>query len=287
MSPAQWRLGCQVFPWHQARGLGFGMNDEGRACLPDILADVASVGFAGFEVLASAVPLDSPQRMTDAMARLGLAFAGAHSGAPWWQPGAAATIPAIVDAAGRLRALGCERLIVSMYPFVPPDADSTTFRQVAHNLRDLGRACRDDAGLPAAFHNHAPELAHGAACIDAIVDACDADEMQLAPDLGWVAIGGIEPVQFVSRFGSRIAYVHARDVSEVGPRGHTLEVGRGVIDYVAVAAALDANGFDGWLVAESEYAEPWAGCDDPTESARLHMTALRSALTRRVTPTPD
>jgi sugar phosphate isomerase/epimerase len=159
-------------PWFQARGLGFGASDEGRACLPDILAEVAQVGFTGFEVLAPAVPIDTPHTMTDTMARLGLRFAGAHTGAPSWMPEAGARIPDTVDTARRLRAVGCQRLIVSMYPFIPADADAAMLRRVASQLRELGCACRDDVGIPVAFHNHVRALRHREQPFHRIVITC-------------------------------------------------------------------------------------------------------------------
>ena len=273
-----WPVGCQVMPWFQARGLDMGMNDEGRASLPGILDQVAAAGFVGFEVVGASVPVDTPDTFVHTMATLELRFAGAHIGEPWWRPDARASIRANVDAVARLKALGCERVIVSNFPFMPADADAVMIRQAADHLQELGRACRDECGLPVAFHNHAPEIANNAACIEAIVERCDPGAMELAPDLGWVAIGGIEPVEFIDRFGARITYVHARDVSESGPNGRTLETGQGVIDYSGVIAALERQAFNGWLIAESEFGPSWGGHDDPDQSARLHFAGLKRSL---------
>lgn len=101
--------------------------------------------------------------------------------------------------------------------------------------------------------------------------------MQLAPDLAWVAIGGMEPLDFIDRFGARIAYAHAVDVSAVGSAGHCLETGRGVINYAEVTKALRQCAFAGWVIAETYLGPSWRGARDPEQSARLHFAGLTQA----------
>ena len=273
-----WPLGCQLMPWFQARGLEWGMTEEGHASLPDILDQVSIAGFTGFEVLAVAVPIDRPDAFVHKMTKLQLNFAGAHIFEPLWQSNGGASIPTAATTACRFKAIGCENLVVSMYPPLPSDGDTGMIRRAARHLCELGRACRDECGLPVVFHNHDQEIADNAACIDEIVQTCEADVMQLAPDLGWVAIGGINPLDFIDRFGERIAYLHARDVTEFGPNGRCLETGQGAVDYVRVADALERQEFEGWFIAESEFDPSWAGDTDPDQSAHLHFEGLTKSL---------
>ena len=273
-----WPLGCQVGSCFRARGLESGASQEGHASLPGILGQVAAAGFIGFEVVALAVPIDSPDALVHKMAVLKLRFAGAHIAEPLWQSNVEASISAAAATASRFKVIGCEHLVVSMAPSLPPEADTGMIRQVAANLYKLGHACRDGSGLPEVFHNHGREMANNAACIDAIVQKCDPSIMQLAPDLGHAAIGGINPVDFVDRFGARIAYLHAQDVSELGSKGRALETGQGVIKYLEVATALERHDFEGWIIAESHYGPSWAGDRDPDHSARLQFKGLTVSL---------
>jgi sugar phosphate isomerase/epimerase len=275
-----WPLGCQVMPWLQAQGLALG--EASRDALPDIIRSVAAIGFRGFETLMPNLPLDEPGPLLETMAASGgIRLAAAHAAGAWWDPAAAGRIAELVAQARALRLLGCDRLVVSLFP--RPDAGPTAehIACAVRALGRLGRACREEAGVAIGFHNHPWEMTNDARVIAALVEGCPPEDIQLAPDLGWVAIGGVDPVEFIHRFGSRIAYLHARGVTELGPGGCTVEVGQGILDYDHIAAALERADFRGWVVAESEYRPPWAGNDDPDASARLHMQGLRAALRRR------
>ena len=267
----RWPLGCQARPWLQTLG-----REALKARLPEVMVQIAAIGFSGFETALDCLPLDDPEAFHEASARAnGLVLCGAHTGGKWWDAAGAESIAPLVDRARRLPALGCRRLVVSMQP-LPPGATDEQIDRVAETLEQLGRACRQAADVDVAFHNHAAELADDARVIGAIVERCAA--VGLGADLGWVAHAGMDVAAFLRRFGRRIAYLHVRDVTEFGPQGGFVEVGRGVLDYGAILGALDAVGYAGWLVAESEFTEHWRGATDPRETARAQFGGLRAAL---------
>lgn len=268
----RWPLGCQARPWLQTWGV-----DGLRQRLPEVMARLSAIGFAGFETTLAALPLDDPPAFADAAARAGgIALCGGHAGGAWWDADAAVGIDPLAARASRLPALGCERLVVSMQTPPPVLADEEIARIVA-NLDRLGRACRA-GGVAVVFHNHAAELADDARVLAAIAERCDPDAVALGPDLGWVARGGADVPAFVQRFGPRIAYAHVRDITAVGAAGRFTEVGRGVLDQRAILEALAAAGYAGWLVAESEFGDGWQGATEPAETARRQFDGLRAVL---------
>ncbi|MBA2753053.1 MAG: sugar phosphate isomerase/epimerase [Chloroflexia bacterium] len=266
-----WSLGCQLRPWLQTWGA------EGLAArLTDVIEIVAAIGYDGFETVVTALPLDDPAGFREATVRAGgLRLAAAHAGGPWWQPEGNAIARETGERARGLPALGCDRLVVSMTQSVEPLTDYQTGLMIA-NLRTIAAACRTE-GVSVAFHNHAAELARDAELIATIVGRLDPAEMGLGTDLGWVVRGGADPLEFVSRFGDRLAYLHVRDLT-VGPDSRFTEIGQGAEDIPALLRALEGAGYRGWLVAESEFGDGWRGATDPEQPIRRQFVGLRTAL---------
>lgn len=265
------RPGCQLRPWLQTLGPA-----ALRAQLPAVMAELGAIGFAGFETALAALPIDDPAGFAEARARAGgLALAAAHAGGEWWSARGQGQIGPLAEQAARLPALGCALLVVSMSPPPAPTTDAQR-SWLAANLGALGRACRA-AGVRVALHNHWWELADDALLLRTVVAGCDPQDVALAPDLGWAAAGGGDPAGLIARFGPRIAHLHLRD-RVAGPDGGFIELGRGAIDYRAIMAALDGQGYAGWLIAESEFADQWRGLGDPAATARAQWQGLSALI---------
>jgi len=130
-------------------------------------------------------------------------------------------------------------------------------------------------GVEVAIHNHDHELAGDARVLRAIVKGASGADIRLGADLGWVTRAGWDPVRFIHIFGEFLAYLHVRDL-DAG--GHFVEVGRGVLDWPTIVAALDSVGYTGWLVAESEFTDAWGGLTEPAETARAQFDGMRKRL---------
>ena len=273
MVDGRWLLGYQARPWALAWG-----EEPFTRRLPEVMAQLAAIGFTGFETRLAYLPLDDPKRFAEAAVWAnGLALCGAHIGGKWWAPEGAASIPGIVEQARRLPALGCHRLVVSMAP-LPPEATAADLARFTDTLGRLGRVCREGAGVEVVAHNHASELADDAHVLQAIVERCAPEEVMLGPDLGWVARAGVDVPAFLRRFGPRITYLHLRDVTACDRAGEFIEVGRGVLDFPAILATLAAIEYRGWLVVESEFDAKQRGATDPRDVASAEFQGLRAAL---------
>jgi inosose dehydratase len=272
VAPEHWSLGCQARPWLQTMG-----REALVARLPEVMSEIAAIGFTGFETALACLPLDEPAAFQAASAAAnGLRLSGAHAGGRWWDPSAASDIAPLVAQARKLTALGCRRLVLSMA--APPHGDGAALERAVATLRDLGRTCRAEAGVAIAFHNHARELADDARFFQLLTTRCAPEEVGLGADLGWVAHAGMDVGEFLRRFGSHVTYLHVRDVSAYGLDGTFREVGQGVLDYRAILGALDQLGYTGWLVAESEFTPHWDGLTDPQATAARQFAGLRQAI---------
>ncbi len=73
-------------------------------------------------------------------------------------------------------------------------------------------------------------------------------EAKLGPDLDWLVGAGLDPVDFIRRYGDRIVFAHLRDRRRDGTWPEAL--GEGAIDYAAIGRALRQAGFSGDLAIE-------------------------------------
>ena len=70
-----------------------------------------------------------------------------------------------------------------------------------------------------------------------------------APDAGHIAKGGMDPVQVIRDTMPLVRHVHFKDI-DAG--GEWVEMGRGIIDFVGIVAALRQHGYAGWIMVEDE-----------------------------------
>ncbi len=85
-------------------------------------------------------------------------------------------------------------------------------------------------------------------------------KLQLFPDIGHLSAAGINVYEFLSKWVSRISYIHLKDDSNpLKPAGNWSEVagrfkvpGRGRLDIGRILSILKDNGFNGWVTVEYE-----------------------------------
>jgi len=121
-------------------------------------------------------------------------------------------------------------------------------------------------------------------------------------DPGHLALGGYDPLAFVAAHGDRVAHVHLKDVDlKVAARlnageltlmtavqaGLFVPLGAGDADIAALVAALDARGYDGWMVLEQDRAitgAPPAPGEGPARDAAASLEFLRATTATTTAP---
>lgn len=112
-------------------------------------------------------------------------------------------------------------------------------------LRTICRMAREE-GVVTNVHNHTYEVRDGEWDLRNTLERVP--EARLGPDFGWLYRAGVNPVDFIKRYGRRIVYGHLRNELANGKWPETLA--EGVIDYAAIAGALRDAGFNGALAIE-------------------------------------
>lgn len=157
-----------------------------------------------------------------------------------------------------------------------PGPDENDRRERQRNLAScanlIGKRA-SDAGVATAFHPNSPRGSVFRIEDDYRNLMDDLDEIVgLCPDMGHIAMGDMDPVEIVRRYGRRVKHVHYKDMSADRKWART---GEGVVDFSAVTRQLLHARYTGWIVMEDE--SP-AAERDPAAAAVNNADYARSML---------
>jgi inosose dehydratase len=104
-----------------------------------------------------------------------------------------------------------------------------------------------------AIHNHGPTDKHFPSPFDVMKAIKDRDSrMGLCIDVGHTVRIGVDPIDAINQCASRLYDFHLKDVTAPKPEGKAIEVGKGVIDIVAVFKAFLDHKYAGHVGLEYE-----------------------------------
>jgi inosose dehydratase len=169
------------------------------------------------------------------------------------------------------------------------------WRDAVATLHAVAGALRDQLGMRVVVHHHAGTFVETPDEIDRLLSDTEADLVGLLLDTGHCVYGGGDPVDVVKRHGSRIGYVHLKDVraselqrvattdipmDEAWRRGVFCPLGEGVVDFPQVVTSLRGRGYAGWMIVEQDVVPDDTGRLDPEpfESARKSRVFLREVV---------
>ena len=170
--------------------------------------------------------------------------------------------------------------------------DDTQWREAVTTLNAVARALRDELSMTVVVHHHAGTFVETPQEIDRLLAETDAETVGLLLDTGHAVYGGADPVEVLRRHGSRVRYVHLKDVradelarvrttdigmSEAWKRGVFCPLGEGVVDFPRVVEELRGRDYDGWLIVEQDVVPDDDGRlePEPFASARRSRAYLR------------
>lgn len=166
-----------------------------------------------------------------------------------------------------------------------PELDEDGWATLLGNLDRLA-AVAQARGIHVTVHPHVGTMIETE---DDVQRVLHGSSVHLCLDTGHLMIGGTDPVALTQHWAHRINHVHAKDVraelvgkvrsgeltyTEAVAQGIYVPLGQGDVDLVAIVAALDEAGFDGWYVLEQDTMV--AG--DPTEEGPVRD--VRASLNR-------
>jgi sugar phosphate isomerase/epimerase len=132
-------------------------------------------------------------------------------------------------------------------PFIPADRWQTA-EDVQATAAQLNEAAKKGAeyGIRVGYHNHQWELEsiiEGRTALEYFADLLD-PELVLEVDTYWVAVGGQDPVDILTKLGNRVKFIHIKDGPLTTDTKAQLPAGKGkvaVLDVIAAATSLEAG----------------------------------------------
>ena len=169
------------------------------------------------------------------------------------------------------------------------------WKEVARTLHAVAGALGTELGMRVVVHHHAGTFIETAEEIDRLLRVTEPELIGLLLDTGHALYGGADPLELLKRHGSRVRYVHLKDVaaaeltrvrttdipmSEAWRRGVFCPLGEGTVDFPRIVEALRSQGYEGWAIVEQDVVPDAAGrlVPEPFESARKSRRYLREGV---------
>ena len=269
-----------------------------------VLDEMRASGYAGTELGDWGFMPTDPLRLKDELAARGLSLLSAFVPVLLKDPGA--------HAAGIQAALRTARLLALVQPKTPfivladdngkdpvrtrlagrvgPEMglDEAGWQNAARGAEALARAVREETGLRTVFHHHCAGFVETPAEVDELLSRTDPTLLGLCLDSGHYRFGGGDPLEALRKYAGRIWLVHFKDCHPGAAKrsraegwdyfasvrgGIFCELGQGEVNFPALKAQLEADGYEGWVVVEQDVLP---GMGAPLESATRNRAYLRS-----------
>ena len=235
-------------PTHSAReDVGVQLYTFRDAMIQDpkgTLSKVAELGFKQLESARSDKGLYyglTPIEMRDTCKALGLSIRSGHVhlDADWNQ-----TMEQAAEA-------GQEYVICSSMPTEGQDIDN--YLRVSEAFNKAGEDCKK-LGLKFGYHNHSYEFESdkGQVLYDVLLKNTDPSLVHMELDLGWVVMGGKNPIDYFNQYPGRFPLWHLKDMSHHWKGGST-EFGKGDLNIAAMIENIDLSGVKYMFMEQEEY----------------------------------
>ncbi len=278
------RLAGAPISWGACEVPGWGAMPAPEA----VLGEMAQLGLRGTELGPPGFLPDNPASLTSLLEGYGLALVGGFVPLVLHEPGLDIALAEAQRSARLISGAGGEMLVLAAVQDThwgtPQELDAEGWSRLAAHLKTIESLARD-YGLGVALHPHAGTLIETA---EQVQRGLEVLEVGWCLDTGHLLIGGSDPVQFAREHGDRVVHVHLKDVDgelaaalragrrslvSATRRGLFKALGEGDARIAAVLDALQAHGYDGWLVLEQDTAITG---DEPTVAGGATRDARES-----------
>jgi len=164
-------------------------------------------------------------------------------------------------------ASGQPYLICSSMPSRGQTVDN--YKKVAEAFNKAGEDCKK-RGLKFGYHNHEYEFEseNSEVLYDVLMDNTEPDLVHMELDLGWVIVGGKDPLDYFKKYPGRFPLWHLKDMNMA--KKESTEFGKGDLDIKTMMQNRAASGVKHIFIEQEEYAST------PLESMKHNMEFLRN-----------
>ncbi len=216
----------------------YSIHKETRNDFPGSVRRVGEIGFQGVEFAGygDLTTEDQKQLLTES----GLYSVGTHCG-----------LEVFTDRFEE--ELKYSKAIGSKY-IICPYAKLDTLEQIDHLAQVLNEAAEKAAmeGIKVGYHNHDHEFLQidGKYALDLLAEKTREDVV-LELDVFWIAYAGIDPVEYIKKWGKRVELIHIKQIND---KGENVDIPDGILDMKQIKDAAEyANYF---ILEHEEYDKP-------------------------------
>ena len=209
----------------------YSLRDDARRDVERTIADIAAIGYKDLELLGSMNNFGMPPgRLRTVLDRNGLRAPSTHVGG-----NALSELDRQLDDA---LTLGHEYVIVASLPISGPRTIAE-YQRWADRLNESGKRARE-RNVWIGFHNHANDFTPvgGVRPYDVLIERTDPAVVRMQLDTGNLAMAGLDPHDYMSRFGPRYWSFHIKDVPRLGATNDA-ELGTGTIDFKRLLGSIE------------------------------------------------
>lgn len=125
------------------------------------------------------------------------------------------------------------------------------WKKTGERLELVGQKCLEN-GILFGYHNHDFEFIKygGKMAYDIMLEQTDPKHVFIELDTYWVAVAGMDIVEFMQKYESRIKLLHIKDAKRLDDHKNT-EIGKGILDVPAIVEKGKLLGVD-WFIVEQE-----------------------------------
>ncbi|HEX7299596.1 MAG TPA: sugar phosphate isomerase/epimerase [Solirubrobacteraceae bacterium] len=242
-----------------------------------LLSEIADIGFEGTELGPLGYLPDTSDVLARELASRSLSLVAGFLMEPFHEPARRGAIVEVAERTCRLlRDAGARRLVL-MEALVPsrmsgagrsdeaPRLDDARWRRMVAAVEEVVHVAVGH-GLQTTFHPHAGTYVEFVDEIEHLMADLD-DAIGLCLDTGHCVYAGIDPVEMLCTYGSRVRHLHVKDADEdvlarcladgmgfadAVAAGVFCALGRGDVDFGAFCEGLRAIGYEGWATVEQD-----------------------------------
>ncbi len=247
------RLGAQLYT---IRDFVQNAEDFDKSC-----KKIADIGYKTVQL--SAIGPIEPQTVRNILDKYGLSAIVSHRPAKEYEE----ELDKLIE---WHRITGCEIAGMGVMP-TGFDASPDKIASFIEKYKAISKKIKE-AGLVFAYHNHSFEFTkiNGKYIFEMVAEETDPDEFKFILDIYWLVYAGINPVDFIKKYGKRIIAVHFKDLKIKVNEACICEVGEGNIDWDSVIKACDEAGVKYGFVEQDT-------CDgDPFDSLKISYDYLKN-----------
>lgn len=128
-----------------------------------------------------------------------------------------------------------------------------------------------DAGMELLYHNHYHEFRKidGKYVMDILMELTEKSGISPQFDVFWIQFSGVDPIDFISKYGTRCRTIHLKDMKTAGDTQNT-EIGNGIIDIRKIIQKGLEVGVEYFIVEQETFDKA------PLESCKISFDNLKA-----------